>query len=255
MDDLKNSINFLIGYVNAINNGVNNAMVALPVIANQTIKAKAKQKLGSTYDNYMNSIKQSMSETIFVIEIDEENWLANAVEAGADSFGMKEGLLNSRNAKINKEGFKYARVPIGKKEGANPGTEKGKEYQKLVDFVMNKPKFGTKTYKLNQDGSVIESQKVETDESVLQGLYRFRVHDSPADAYSSGSNASSYSLVLFRTVSEGGSKTGATWEHPGIKPAHIMRDVERELPTIFEALLDESISKEIEKFTSSGGGF
>ena len=84
-------------------------------------------------------------------------------------------------------------------------------------------------------------------EAYLQGFYRFRKLDSAKTFYSGKTQGIAFQYVMFRTVSENPSKTGATWEHPGLKAAHILRDIEREMPQIFERLLDTNIQAELMK--------
>jgi len=245
MANLVQMVEDLKAYVNAITAGVDRSIHMLPIIARQKIAAKAKGKLNSTYDNYMNAVSSKIHDNILIIEIDKDNWLANATESGMSAYDMKEGLLNGKNAKISKKGHRYASVPMGKNKNTEPsrmGTPKQEEYQRIIQKVMNKPKYGKQRLKHNQDGSLTESQQVVSNE--IKGLYRIRKHKSAKDFFS-GNSKGKYGLVMFRTVSENGSLTGATWEHPGIKPANILKQLEKELPEIFEVLLETNIEAEL----------
>jgi len=247
---MDNFIKLLTGYVDALSAGVERTAELVPIVVRQKMAAKAKLKLNSTYQNYMNALSSKMEGYILVIEIDQKNWLANATESGIDKFNMKEGLLNSKSAKISKKGHRYARIPIGKDpnraEGSH-GTEKANEYQKLINHVMKKPKFGGSSLKMMQDGSLLESQKLITDQPKAKGLVRFRVHQS-AQSFHSGKSRGKFGYALFRTVSENGSMTGATWDHPGIKASNILRDIGSAIPEIIETLLETNIEIELTEF-------
>ena len=243
---------FITGYVQALVTGVERAVDLTPIVVRQKIAAKARLRSNSTYLNYMNALRTKIDNNVLIIEIDEKNWLANAVESGVDKYNMKEGLLNSKNAKISKSGHRYARIPIGKdpnREVGSHGTEKANEYQRLINQVMKKPKFGGSSLKMMQDGSLLESQKLITDNPKAKGLIRFRVHES-AQSFHSGKSKGKFGHALLRTVSEKPSKTGATWDHPGIKAANILRDINSALPEIIETLLETNIEIELTEFLS-----
>lgn len=244
MSDINDAINTIRAFGAAIQSGLERSVAAFPILAQQQINAKAKNKLHSTYENYMDAVNINYEGHVLIIELDKNNWLANATESGASGFDIKKGLLNSPKAKTGKDGQKYISVPMQKdknRSSASMGTEKGQEYQRLIEHVMRKPKFGLSNLQQGADGTVVESQKLITDEPKLQGFYRFRKLDSAKQFYSGKTQGIPFQHVMFRMVSEKGSKTGATWEHPGIKPAGIFRELERELPGIFETLLDTNI--------------
>ena len=232
----------------AIQSGIDRSIAALPILARQQLNTKARQKLHSTLGTYMDAIQTSISDYVFVVEIDKDSWMANAIEVGVSGFDMKKGLLNSDKAKTNSEGKKYIRIPMGKatnRKADTMGTEKAQEYQKLIEHVMRKPKFGNSKLKHSSDGTVIETQRLITDEPKLQGFVRFRKLESAKKFYSGKTQGIAFQHVMFRTVSENPSKTGAVWEHPGIKPAHLLKGLERDLPMIFETLLDTNIQQEL----------
>jgi hypothetical protein len=92
------------------------------------------------------------------------------------------------------------------------------------------------------DGTIIESQKILTDDPMLQGFYRTRRFDSP-EAYH-GKARPPWQHVLFRTMSEN-PLSASQWNHPGIQPAHILRAVDRWLNQNLSNLLDSFIDAEI----------
>lgn len=249
MADLFEKIQLVKNFGMALQNGLEKSMSALPIITRQQIAAKAKNKFHSTLDTYLDGVQTHYEGMVFVVEIDKSNWLANALEVGISPFDMKQGLLNSPKAKTNKKGKKYISVPIAKdakRKAGTMGTEKAQEYQRLIEHVMRKPKFGASTLKHQADGKVVEMQKLMTDEPKLQGFYRFRKLDSAKQFYSGKTGGVPFQHVMFRTVSESGSKTGATWEHPGLQPAGIFKSIEQELPRIFETLLDSAVQAELQ---------
>lgn len=248
MTDLNDKIQYLIKFGQALENGLNTTLQVLPVYTKQQIHMKAKRKLKTTLDTYMDGVETKFEDMIFIVGMDKDNWLANALEVGVSPFDMKQGLLNSPHAKRNKQGQKYIRVPIQKEKDRQPstlGTQKQQEYQRLINTVMNKPKFGNKQYKISETGSVTETQKIINNVPELQGFYRFRQFEDMKAPFSSKSKGVPYQYVLFRTVSEKRSKTGATWEHPGLKALNIYKELEQELPKIFETLLEQNIQQEL----------
>ena len=248
MADLIEKIEMVRKFGMAIQNGLEKSAAALPIVVRQQITTKAKTKLHSTLEPYLDGIQTDIENMVFIVDIDKDNWLANALEVGVSPFDMKNGLLNSPKAKTGKSGKKYIHVPImkdAKRKADTMGTEKSQEYQRLIEHVMRKPKYGASTLKHQSDGTVIETQKVITDEPKLQGFYRFRKLDSAKRFFSGKTQGIPFQHVMFRTVSENGSKTGADWSHPGIKALNIFKEIERELPQIFEKLLDSAIQAEL----------
>lgn len=231
-------------YVGAIQRGFDTFKKVLPVTVRQQMEVFSKQKLNSTQQTFMDAVKVTMADEVLVVELDPDNWLANAVETGADPFSLKEGHLRSPKAKTSKEGFKYIRIPIGKNKHDKPGTDKGKMFQQKILDVLNKPKFGIQKLKMKLDGSVSVSQKILTDDTDLKGFYRVQTFID-AQAYHGRKRPFRTDYILFRTMSE---KPGTSaWEHPGIRPAHIFRETEKWLERVMDHLLDQMIEQELEK--------
>ena len=242
MDDLIKTIEYVINYSQAMSDGAQRWAAALPVLTRQQIGAIAKRKLQSTRENYMSALKINMDSYILVVDIDRENFMANAVEVGVSSFNMKAGLLASPKAKIGKNGYRYIRVPMGKEKDYKPGTEAGQDFQNRIMEVLGKPKYGGAKRKINLDGSVFEYQKVIHNDPKVQGLYRTRKFDSTEDVYSG--KKPKWGHVLFRVVSEN-PESKAKWDHPGVTPRHILLDAERWLNQSAEILLENYIQEEI----------
>lgn len=249
MSDFFKDLEKIQNFGRAIQNGLEKSIQMLPILTRQHMETVAKRKLHSTLEPFMEGVSMYAENYVFVVELEKDNWLANAVEMGISGFDMKKGLLSSPKARIGKQGQRYLRVPMTKdpnRSAETMGTEKSQEYQKLIQHVMRKPKFSSSQIKSQHDGSVIEMQKLITDEPKLQGYYRGRKFSSASDFFSGNKKGKNFQHVMFRVVSEFPSKTGATWEHPGIKPANIFKDVERDLPQLFETLLDGSIQSELQ---------
>lgn len=253
MDSLQKMISYLENYVSAIEIGVTKFASSLPVLTQDQIRKEAKNKLNTTRDHFLDKVKVKMDDTVLIVELDRDDWLANAVESGVESFDMKPGLLNSPKAKISKKGFRYIRIPIGKKQGPiknEPPTgplSKSQEYQRRINEVLsNKPQYDVKKYKTRPDGKVYETQKVMTGDPWLQGFYRTRIYKD-AQQLHDNKHHPKWEHVLFRTVSENPLAKGQ-WQHPGIKPAYILKATERWLINSMEDIIDGFIKSEIDSF-------
>lgn len=249
MEELVKVAEYTVNYISALRRGLDKFTGMLPILTEQKIRSLAEDKLNSTRQEYLDAVNVSMVNYLLVVELDEDNWLANAVESGADPFNMKQTHLKSPKARWSKPDkktgvrYKYMRIPMGKKVGANPGTEKGKALQKKINQVMMKPQFGLSRLKTMMDGSVIQSQQVMSSDPDLQGLYRVRQFSS-AEEFHGGKRRPQWGLVLFRTMSE--KPFTSKWEHPGIKPANIFKETDNWLKAHAEDMLDTFLQNEID---------
>jgi len=251
MDELVKIAEFSLNYVEALRRGVDKFTGMLPILTEQKIRALASEKLNTTLEDYLSAVSVTMNNYVMVVELDEDDWLANAIETGADPFSMKQTHLNSPKAKFGRPDpktgvrYKYMRIPIGKEAGQKPGsTEKSKKIQEKINQVMMKPQFGLSRLKTMIDGTVTQSQQVLTSDPDLGGLYRVRQFESATD-FHAGNKKPKWSLIMFRTISE--KPFTSKWEHPGIKPANIFRDTETWLKTNADAMLDAFLQTEVDK--------
>jgi hypothetical protein len=244
MDDIQKLVEFMQGYAQAVSSGVNAFAKALPTLINQDIKNRANKKLNSTKSEFLSAVTVKFNEYVLVVELDSDNWVANAVESGVGQFSMKEGLLSNPNVKRSKKGYRYASIPIGKKKDAKPAdNDKSKEYQKRINEVLAKPLFGNRVMTQHRDGRVFERQEVLTNDPMVKGLYRTRQWEDAKQAYSGGMKPA-WQYVLFRTVSDN-PLSKADWKHPGIQPVHIFRDTEQWLNSNAENFLNSFIEDQI----------
>ena len=242
---------FVVNYATAMKRGLDKFAGMLPVLVEQQIDQLAQQRLNTTRETFLGAVKIEMNSYLLVVELDPENFLANAVESGMNPFDMKESHLKSPKAKWGapdkKSGirYKYMRIPIGKEKGGPGGkTEKSQALQKKINDVMQTPQFGMRKLKTMIDGTVLESQRVQTLDPDIQGLYRVRKFAN-VDQFHSNSKPK-WGLVMFRTMSEKPFSKGR-WEHPGIHPAHIFKDTESWLKENVDAMLDTFIQNEVNK--------
>lgn len=251
MKELLSTIEYLQNYGKALEDGVNKFIETVPIMTKQHVNRLAKRNLDSTYEHYMDNVSVKMNNYLLVVEINKDDWLANAVESGVSGFNLKETILSSPKARVSSKGFRYMSIPIGVKKGQKRGTEKGQKYQEQIDKVLIKPKFGLMKMSIMMNGNIVQSQKVLSADPMLQGLYRARQFES-TEEFMSAKKRKGWQYVLFRTISENPmSKTGATWEHPGIKPAHILKKTERWLNESSGALLSNLIEAEIDSLNAS----
>lgn len=195
----------------------------------------------------MNATKIEMRENLFIVEIDPENWLANAVEEGTDPFDMRKTLLTSPKAKTSKSGYKYMSIPIAQLKGKKPteGSDKAAQWQAKINEVLNKPKFGISKLKAKLDGSVVSTQPVVSGNPALPGLYRVQTFDS-MDSVAAKKRPVKSQYILFRTISENPAKAQG-WQHPGIAPGKMLTELELWLGATAESLLAKMIEEEIQK--------
>lgn len=251
MDEFIKMAEYTSNYVAALKRGLDKCAGMLPTLVNQHINKLAGERLNTTKETFLSAVQTNMTNYLLVVTLDDENWLANAVESGADPFNMKTTHLKSPKAKMGKPdkygiSYKYLRIPIGKKKDGTGGkTEKSQEFQKKINEVMLKPQFGLSRLKTMMDGSVSESQQVLTSDPDLQGLYRVRKFANPEE-YHEGNKKPQWNLILFRTMSENPFSKGQ-WDHPGITPANIFRDTNMWLYANIDNILDTFLENEIEK--------
>lgn len=244
MDDLQKMVEYMKGYAKAMETGVNLFVKTIPVLINQDIKTRAGKKLDSTRDEFLSAVNVKFSGYVLLVELDPDNWIANAVESGIGQFDMRSSLLNSPKAKRSKNGFRYMSIPIGKKKDAkSANNDKSKEYQKRINEVLAKPKFGMQKMSQTQDGRVFERQEVLTNDPMVKGLYRTRQYENSSQFFS-GAKKPNWQYVLFRTISDN-PLSKASWQHPGIQPANIFRDTEQWLNSNAETLLNSFIEDEL----------
>lgn len=74
------------------------------------LKNNASQVLYSTKGTYIESIDVNGG----TVSLDTSKFVVDLVENGKPSFDMKPGLLNGPKVKVNKQGKKYAVVPVSK---------------------------------------------------------------------------------------------------------------------------------------------
>lgn len=246
-DDILNAVKYLQAYGLALESGVERFIDSLPIVIRQNIDRRAKGKLHSTYDQYMSSVNIKNQENLLVVELDPDDWLSNAVESGIEPFDIKQGVLNGPKAKTSKKGYKYAVIPMGKKNDAHSGTQKGQFYQDAINKVLEKPSFGLSNFKFSSSGAVSETQKVLTSDPMLGGFYRTRVYpDAPA---LQSSAKPKWSYVLFRMMSNNPAAV-SKWEHPGITAANIFKETERWINGNIDRLLDDMIQSELDLLNS-----
>jgi hypothetical protein len=246
MRDILQLVEYLKGYVASLETATHKFLEAMPVHTRQHMKRLANKKLDSTKDTYLDALRVRMTNYVLVVSLDQDNWLANAVETGVGGFDLKAGHLASPKAKMSKQGFRYMRIPIGKDPQKQGGTKTEQNYRQRIIDILIKPRFGTSQVRTNRNGGVYESQKVIHTDPSLQGFYRTRQFDSADDFYS-GKKKPKWEYVLFRTMSENPLSQSA-WNHPGIKPVHIFRDTERWLEQSVGHLFEDFVQSELESF-------
>jgi hypothetical protein len=267
MQELIQAVAFLQSYVAALSNALDNTVLMLPGLVRQHIETEARNKLTTSRDEYISALSVKMDNYVLIAELDEENWLACAVEKGASGWDMNQTHLKSSKAKVSKSGYRYLTIPIGKEVGGKAGPSKrSQDIQKKINEVMKRPTF--KTDKLGGSvnrlhtklgglympgiypgGQIVQSQQIDTgSDPDISGLYRTRVFANSEEYYqkqSSKKGMPKWNLVMFRTMSE--NPLSKHWLHPGISGVHLLQTAEAWTWGIVERLLEENIKKELQK--------
>ena len=234
-------------YVNAVDTGFNKFLQVLPDMVKQHLKLLAQRNLNTTREAYVDAIRSEMSQYLLVVNLDQDSWLANAVEQGVGAFSLKDGHLKSPKARISKAGFRYMYIPLGitKSQTTTPDNQLALNFQQRIRDVLQRPKFGMKRLKQTIDGKVSTMEEVQVQDPDLSGIYRVTTFAS-AQAYATGKKGTTQ-FLMFRTMSD---KPGTSvWEHPGIAPKNLFRELNMFVGATAGKLLESMINDEIAKIT------
>jgi len=242
MKPILDALTVLKAYGKAMETAFERTVEVLPTMAIQYTTLKANEKLETSKDEYLNALSAEIKGDVMIVEIDANNWVANAVEAGSDPFDMKRKHLQSPKARFSKSGFKYLIIPMGKDPNQRgPSTTKGQLYQKKLKEVLHKPSLGQSFLKHLPNGKIAEMQQVLTADPMMKGLYKTRTFDNAAEMKNTKKK---WGYVLFRIMSDNPKSVGK-WEHPGIRPQHILKDTEKwihnNIGDIYESILQEEL--------------
>jgi hypothetical protein len=235
---------YLSKVLDGMEQGISRVANALPVLVRQEVTAKANQKLDSTRDDYLNALKTHYSQSVLVVELDADNWIANAVETGRTAWDMRSTHLKSPKTKISRMGYRYMHIPVPQtKTGTKTKTQAGMELQDKIREALKRPSFAPPKAQTRRDGTVAVSEAIMSADPEVQGLHRIRRY-ADSEAWKSGGRPLSSQFVLFRTMSENPASR-SQWAHPGIRAANIFQDVQRWsdtiLPMIVEKIIDDAI--------------
>lgn len=227
----------------------------LPKAARRFMEKKSDVVLDSTRDNYLSALSYRWKDSVFVVAIDEDNWLANAVEEGASGFDMKEGLLTRKtgnNVKISKKGHKYRVIPVKVDPtkaakasdtipaGADSAIKRKMEFKFGLKNALAGSKFDLKEVQQDHDGAVNTKSLLNTADPRYQGLFKMESYDSQEEYISGNPSQSAY--MMFRVVSSNPfSSTGATWQHPGIEEIGLFKHLKSRLPIIANEIFDRNL--------------
>jgi hypothetical protein len=239
-------IKSIAAYVGAIEVGVQKFMASAPILTKQHIEQLARRNLQSSRDTYLNALKVNMTNFVLVFELDEDDWLANAVEDGAPGWDMKKTHLKGPKVKTSKKGYKYRVIPMEKTKGYKPGTEKGEAYQvKIEEALKSLPTLGVGAKKLQvmMGGKVRETQKINSLDPMLGGFYRTREFQNKEE-FHAGKKKPKWQYVMFRVMSENPSQKDK-WLHPGVNPNYFLKQTESWIDANFPKILDNMIEKEL----------
>jgi hypothetical protein len=218
----------------------------LPVRFKSTISNFARQRLNHSAENLISSIQIDLKEDLLVVAIDPENWLAGAVEEGKERWEMATSQSHLKgNTKMGRNG-RYKIIPL-RLWTTSPlaKTKTGMDYFDKVKAILKKPKFGNRKWtNQTKEGAFTVRREVLHDDPDLQGMFNVREYESQ-EAFLLGAKPKQSQYILFRTMSE---KFSATkWVHPGIKPAHILKDSLKLIENEIEQDWEKTVNAELQK--------
>ena len=270
MLELMQILGFIERYLGAVQTGLQKTVAQIPGLIEQEVETKARNKLHTTADDYIDAFSARVEGHIIVMELDEDNWLACALEKGVGSWDMRNppngmGHLRGKNVKISKKGYHYTHIPLSKQAGGKGGpSEKSKKIQEKINAVMKRPeivsKYGQKsklytklgdklTPGVFSGGPIIETQQIDTGgDPEISGLYRTRAFAN-AEQYShknmSKKGMPAWNLIMMRTMSD--NPDAKPWVHPGLQAVQILPETNLWVSTIIGKLLDKNIQNEFNK--------
>lgn len=246
--NLGDIVEYFEAYVNALEDAVDKAITATPLLIRQEFATQARKNLKTSMEEYMAALDIKLLDTVVVVDLDKTSWLANAVENGADSWDMKTTHLNGPNVKYSKKGFKYIRVPLPvyKDKGPTAGTDKAQVLQEKIKSALKDPSFSAPRMSRTRDGSVMVVERLLTADPALKGMIRTSSFGSPDDL-AAGKRPRNMQYTLFRTMSNNPTSL-SQWIHPGIKPRKLFPKVQGWAESTLTDLLVDIIKTEMEDF-------
>jgi hypothetical protein len=227
------------------------AVGGLAKSAQESWIAMAQQKLKSSRADYVKGLRQAESFKHLkiggneVFEIQLVGKMANNFEFGMSSYDMKAikpGWLGGGKAKVGKDGKRYVVIPFGHSTSDSPSqayTGKAAKANLKKELKKTVKQYGLDKLVRTASGKVVEGTvgRVKKDPSVhpfLQGLVK--IQKGTSGATSSGLQRGSSKLMTFRVMSE--NSPADSWEHPGIKGANLLPDVERYVDNELDKIID-----------------
>jgi len=240
MSEINDALNSALGdlhkVLKGLEQGVEAAIVATPRLFQQELDTFVVRKLDLTADEFLNSVDIYWDGGAIVVEIDDDNWLANALETGVEGWDMKETHLNSPKAKFSSQGWKYLTIPIEKfPSSRGGGTSKSQYYHNLVKEALVDPAFTTPKMKMSLDGTVGTSERLITEKKDLGGFYRMKRYKDQELK-----KPISTQFIMFRTMSNH-PKQKDKWLHPGLRGINSFEHLEIWSQTQYGVLIENML--------------
>lgn len=214
----------------------------------------AQNRLVSARVDYINGLRQAESFTTKVVgnlttfELKLVGRMPNNFEFGMPSFDMKSvrpGWLGGKRSKEGKDGSRYVIIPFRHSltsAAAIQYTGKAKRADLRTHLKATVREFGLDKMVRAATGQVVPGpvKRVPNKPDVhpyLRGLTRYQT--PTAGRTPSGLQKGSSQMFTFRVMSE--NSDPASWIHPGIRAANLMKEVEvwidSELDNIIDTML------------------
>lgn len=251
-DNLSEGLNLMISealqIMQGMEQGIKGLIASTPRLIQQEIDSYVSRTLDTTKDEFLNATDVYWDKGALVVEIDDDNWLANALETGVDGWDMKTTHLNSPKAKFSRDGFRYLVIPIEKfPSSRGGGTDKSQMYHKAINEALVNPVYASPTIKMSIDGTIGTMERLNTSNPLLGGFYRISKYKDQT-AFNKKQKQSTQ-FIMFRTMSNKPSQADK-WIHPGIRGIgmfdHIDQWIQGQYPMIAENFLDVYIQQALD---------
>ena len=230
---------------------MNNAIRDLAHAAYAEIVSKAQTDLESTREQYLEALHfEDLGDNSFLISLDGA-W-AQKLEDGFASYNLNDVLLKSTKTvdkgsrsgqpwvRENKEGGKYAAVPLEKNPSAKPGSKAGDLAETIKQMTSTNAK--GRQQKINSifkglDGRPMEGKVAvaSSDNPMLNNLVKYQ-------SVKQGLSGKSYvqsTYINYRMVSE----DGKPWIHPGFSGLHAFDNAEKMIVEHIDQILKSILGK------------
>ena len=194
---------------------IQTAIEQLSLNAYNEAQRLAMQRLNTTRENYLNSLKyEKLEDNLYVVYLDPNNAQANHTESGYSGFDLKPGLLNGPKSRKTKTG-RMNIIPLASQPYSKQPTSRQivTDIRSAIKKIEKDKSISKITKDINQGKMTTYKGKVP---GIISGLTKITKQYKKTQQ-------STY--LLFRAVSS--NSDPSSWIHSGYSGCHVFRDVEK----------------------------